>query len=294
MALCDIAHDFRGTNDAPVRVVQGRKGDGHVDAFPPLSQALRLQRLDALTGLNAGEDGLLFVKALGWDQRLDRLANHLGRRVAKDPFASRVPAAHDALHVFGQDRIERRCDQRPELVQLTIVINFRSNVTRDFGGADNAARSISDRGHGDGHRNGTPAFVQSHGFERVHALAARDLLQDQGLFPQALCRKQAQHRLAQHLLGRIAKNPRGCGVPAGDHAVQCLAQDGIVGRFDDRREQGFGHDRWQIGGGRKRSNVWLCHAFQSRNSGGKQRGAFPAWHCQRREMPSFAKSVTLG
>lgn len=77
-----------------------------------------------------------------WDQRLDRLANHLGRRVAKDPFASRVPAAHDALHVFGQDRIERRCDQRPELVQLTIVINFRSNVTRDFGGGPNSFRTV--------------------------------------------------------------------------------------------------------------------------------------------------------
>ena len=42
---------------------------------------------------------------------------------------------------------------------------------------------------------------------------------------------------ADGLLGRVTEQPLGAGVPALNDAVERLADDGIVGRFDDRREQ---------------------------------------------------------
>ena len=42
---------------------------------------------------------------------------------------------------------------------------------------------------------------------------------------------------ADRLLGRVAEQPLGGGVPALDDAVERLADDGVVRGFDDRREQ---------------------------------------------------------
>lgn len=47
-------------------------------------------------------------------------------------------------------------------------------------------------------------------------------------------RKHPGDRLTDHLLGRIAVEPLGAGVPAGDGAVEGRADDRVVGRLDDR------------------------------------------------------------
>ena len=47
-------------------------------------------------------------------------------------------------------------------------------------------------------------------------------------------------RLADGLLGGVAEEPLGPGVPGPDDAVEGLADDGVVGRLDDRRQPRLG------------------------------------------------------
>src|SRR5712692_4412983 len=49
---------------------------------------------------------------------------------------------------------------------------------------------------------------------------------------------QDGNRAALDLFGRIAKNPLGTLVPAQDDAVQCHANDGVIGGLHNRRQSG--------------------------------------------------------
>src|SRR5512147_57608 len=48
---------------------------------------------------------------------------------------------------------------------------------------------------------------------------------------------QAQHRLANDLLGRVAENAAGCSIPAQDCAVKILGNDSVIGGFDNGSEK---------------------------------------------------------
>ena len=49
-------------------------------------------------------------------------------------------------------------------------------------------------------------------------------------------RNQLENGRADHLLCRISENTRGSRIPTGDDAIQVLAQNHVVGGFDDRSE----------------------------------------------------------
>ena len=49
-------------------------------------------------------------------------------------------------------------------------------------------------------------------------------------------RNQLEDRGSDHLAGRIAEDRRGAAVPAGDDALDVLANDGVIGGLDDGRE----------------------------------------------------------
>src|SRR5260370_34492578 len=67
---------------------------------------------------------------------------------------------------------------------------------------------------------------------------ALDLLKNPRNFIGTLRWDQDGNRAALDLLGRIAKNPLGTWVPAQDNAVQCHANDGVIGGFHNRRQLG--------------------------------------------------------
>src|SRR5690242_21871822 len=50
---------------------------------------------------------------------------------------------------------------------------------------------------------------------------------------------QDSYRLTNHLGGRVAVQLFRSGVPAGNDAVEILADDRILGRFDECSEKGF-------------------------------------------------------
>ena len=53
---------------------------------------------------------------------------------------------------------------------------------------------------------------------------------------QQLGRNDARYALADHLFGRVAEHALGAGVPGAHDSVERLADDGVVGAFDDRRQ----------------------------------------------------------
>src|SRR5262245_57293920 len=71
----------------------------------------------------------------------------------------------------------------------------------------------------------------------VDPLAAADPLQDGGFLAVSIRRDDSQDRLPDHLLGRVAEDPLRRLVPAGDDPIGVLADDGVVRRLHDRRQQ---------------------------------------------------------
>jgi hypothetical protein len=72
----------------------------------------------------------------------------------------------------------------------------------------------------------------------IDFFAAPDAVEDQILFGEPVRREQAQNGLADHFVGGITENRRGGPVPAGNDAVQILADDCVIGGFDDGGEVG--------------------------------------------------------
>ena len=74
----------------------------------------------------------------------------------------------------------------------------------------------------------------------VIALTGADARQDRVFFGLAIGRNDHANRLADRFARGVAEHPFGRPVPGRDDAVQILADDGVVGRFDDRGEPSTG------------------------------------------------------
>src|SRR5262249_56141184 len=70
----------------------------------------------------------------------------------------------------------------------------------------------------------------------IDALAAPNALGDRALFVQTIRRDQDRDRLANGILRQVAVQPFGSAIPTGNDPIEVGADDGIVGRLDDRRE----------------------------------------------------------
>ena len=68
-------------------------------------------------------------------------------------------------------------------------------------------------------------------------LAAAQTPQDVALLLETIGRDDEIDVPPDRLGGAVAEDARGAGVPARDHAVERLADDGVVGGLDDRREE---------------------------------------------------------
>lgn len=86
-----------------------------------------------------------------------------------------------------------------------------------------------------------PFLVTAHGFDVAESLAARDPGQEVILFGRAVRRYQAANRAPDHFVGRVTEDLFRGLVPGRDDARQRLADDAVVGRFDDRGQARLGH-----------------------------------------------------
>ena len=83
---------------------------------------------------------------------------------------------------------------------------------------------------------GRPSLPHALGLEMVDAPPGPQARDDLVLLAEALGRDHQRDVAADRLLGGVAEQPLGGRVPALDRAVERLADDRVVGRFDDRRE----------------------------------------------------------
>src|SRR5258708_12334182 len=67
----------------------------------------------------------------------------------------------------------------------------------------------------------------------VGAFGAADASNNERLFVLPVLRDQYPHRFPDNLLGLVSEEPLGCAVPAGDSAVEVLADNCVVGRLND-------------------------------------------------------------
>jgi hypothetical protein len=112
------------------------------------------------------------------------------------------------------------------------------DVAGDLGCADDLPGRVAQRRHGQ--RNVEPAAVlgDPHSFVVADVLAPPQLAQDGLFFGVQLGRDDAGDRLANHLVGGVAEHAHGPAVPGRHPAFQRFADNGVVGGFDDCRQQG--------------------------------------------------------
>src|SRR5258705_12040341 len=67
-------------------------------------------------------------------------------------------------------------------------------------------------------------------------LPAADAFENLVLFALMTFRNDQPNRPADSLLRRVSEHALSSRIPRGNHAVQVFAHDGVVGRFNDRRE----------------------------------------------------------
>src|SRR5262249_10621058 len=79
-------------------------------------------------------------------------------------------------------------------------------------------------------------LTSANGFIMIDAVASADALDNYGLFMVAFRWNQDRHRFADDLFGEIAKEPLGTLVPAGNEAIEILADDCIIAGLDDGSE----------------------------------------------------------
>ena len=70
----------------------------------------------------------------------------------------------------------------------------------------------------------------------VDTLAASDARQDFTLFILSICGNNNGNGLTDRLCGSVAEDTLGASVPACDYAVEVLAYDRVIARFDDGRQ----------------------------------------------------------
>ena len=113
------------------------------------------------------------------------------------------------------------------------------DVARDLGGADDAPPGIPDGRHRDRHVDETAVLGDSHGFEVVDALASPEAGEHLVLFCPPLLGDDQGDVAPHRLFRRPAEHPFRRGIPAGDDAVEGLADDDVVRRVDESRQPGL-------------------------------------------------------
>ena len=110
------------------------------------------------------------------------------------------------------------------------------DVAGDHRGADDAPAGGVDRRDGEREHQHPPVLGHPLGLVVLEALAGQHPGEDPPLLPRPVPRDQDRDRLPDRLGRRVPVDPLGGRVPAGDDPLDVLAQDRVVGGFDDRGE----------------------------------------------------------
>src|SRR5581483_7023996 len=108
--------------------------------------------------------------------------------------------------------VDRRRDRGQQFLQPLFAPPQRGfgpltlrNIPRDFRGANDIARRVAYRRHGERNVDQASILALADGFVVIHLLAAADAREDAGFFVETIWRNENGHRLADHLRGGIAE-----------------------------------------------------------------------------------------
>src|SRR6185369_7859900 len=109
----------------------------------------------------------------------------------------------------------------------------RGDVAKNFCGADDLTGVVANRRDAERDVEAPAILAETNGFEVINALACANSGEDDGLVAMQFLRDDGEDGGADHLLTGVSKDAGGGGIPTGDPAGEVLADDGIVGGFDD-------------------------------------------------------------
>ena len=111
-----------------------------------------------------------------------------------------------------------------------------AHVTGDYRSAYDAALTVADRRHVERDLDAAAVCADTRRLIVLNVTSPASLLQ-QTVDDRGVVGGNENHaRQAPHFLRRVAKEFLSAGVPGFDASLQGEADDGVVGRFDDRRE----------------------------------------------------------
>ena len=106
------------------------------------------------------------------------------------------------------------------------------------GRARHRAAAVQDGGHAHRHVDDRAVLADPPGLVRGHVFPPGDVAVDEFQLGQPVAGEEQGHVAPDDLVRGVAVHPGGPPVPAGDRAVQRLAEDGVIGRLDDCRQPG--------------------------------------------------------
>ena len=113
-----------------------------------------------------------------WNQHAHRLADHLLRAVTEQPLGGSIPGRDDAVQILADDGVVARIDNRCQSQGVALHAVRTHQVAGDLRRADDSARRIADRRHGQRNRNQGAILSLPKGLEMIDGFASTDGLQD--------------------------------------------------------------------------------------------------------------------
>ena len=107
---------------------------------------------------------------------------------------------------------------------------FRAaDVAHDLRGADDPARRVAHRRHGQRYLHQVPVLRPPHGLEMIDAVAAANAADDRVFLLLTIGRDEDANRLSDQLRRGVAEQPLRGGVARAHDPVEILRDDGVVG-----------------------------------------------------------------
>src|SRR5262249_29618516 len=119
------------------------------------------------------------------------------------------------------------------LADPAFCLSALGDIARRLRSADDIALLILDRRDRQRNLDEASVLAPADGFEVLDAFTPSDATEDFSLLILMIRRDEDGDRLADDLFRHVAEDPFGAFVPALDDAVEVLADDRVIGRFDD-------------------------------------------------------------
>ena len=120
----DVADDLGRAHDVALVVSYRRDGERHQDAPAVLADALGLEVIDPLPGLEGGDDLVLLREAIRRNDQRDVAPDSLRRRVAEHPLGGVIPALDGPIQRLADDGVVGRLHDRRQLAGVQKLVRL--------------------------------------------------------------------------------------------------------------------------------------------------------------------------